>query len=661
MNFLHPALLAALPLAALPIIIHLINQRRYQSLRWGAMMFLLAANRMSRGYARVRQWLILAMRVLAIAGLIFAISRPLASGWLGLATGGRPDTTIILLDRSPSMQQSDSKGGDSKLETGRRQLVQALDMLGSGRYVVIDGATRQPGELESPEALLKSSASEPASCATDMPALLQAAHDYMLANKSGRTEIWICSDLRENDWNADSGRWPALREAFQTFAPGVRFHLLAYPQTAPGNLAIRATAARRVATSDGAALAVSLKLLREGGGAGRVTVPLGLELDGVRSQTTVVMQGSEFELKDHRIPLDGRRARGWARVSIPADSNGADNDYYFVFDRPVERRTVIVSDQTDGVRALQLAAAASPDPTLTCRAEIVPPEQLAAVEWEKTALVLWQAALPVGDAARRVAAYVERGGQVVFFPPRVPDDASMFGGQWQAWAEEPAGFPITAWRGDQDLLAHTQSGAALPVGAVQVHRYCRMSGEATPLASLRGGAPLLARLATNRGGVYFCGTSVDPADSSLAHDGVVLYVMVQRALAAGAAALGNTRDLAAGDTPPESAAAWRRLAGPAIGLSTEFAVQRGVYAAGEQLLAVNRPLAEEQAPVLADRRVAELFRGLDYSRVNDQAGSLDTLIQEIWRLFLSAMIAALLVEAALCLPRSQARPAGRAA
>ena len=63
MSFLQPMLLAALPLVALPIIIHLINQRRYQTIRWAAMMFLLAANRMSRGYARLRQWLIMAFRM----------------------------------------------------------------------------------------------------------------------------------------------------------------------------------------------------------------------------------------------------------------------------------------------------------------------------------------------------------------------------------------------------------------------------------------------------------------------------------------------------------------------------------------------------------------------------------------------------------------------
>src|SRR2546427_941084 len=101
MTFLQPLLLVTLPLVAVPIIIHLINQRRYQSIRWAAMIFLLAANRMSRGYARLRQMLILLFRMLAIAGLIFTVSRPLASGWLRPAPRRPADTTIILLDPSP--------------------------------------------------------------------------------------------------------------------------------------------------------------------------------------------------------------------------------------------------------------------------------------------------------------------------------------------------------------------------------------------------------------------------------------------------------------------------------------------------------------------------------------------------------------------------------
>lgn len=127
MSFLAPALLVALPLAALPIIIHLINQRRFQSIDWGAMKFLLEANRMSRGYARIRQWIILLLRASAIAALIFVISRPLATGLVGLAGGDRADTTLILLDRSASMQQTGAGGGGSKLETGVQQISQTLE------------------------------------------------------------------------------------------------------------------------------------------------------------------------------------------------------------------------------------------------------------------------------------------------------------------------------------------------------------------------------------------------------------------------------------------------------------------------------------------------------------------------------------------------------
>src|SRR5437879_653611 len=139
MTFLQPILLAALPLVALPIVIHLINQRRFQTIRWAGMMFLLAANRMARGYARLRQILILLFRTLAVAGLIFAVSRPLASGWLGRAAGGQPDTTLILLDRSPSMRQQGPGTVVSKLDAGRHQLAQTLAVLGSGRWVLVAG------------------------------------------------------------------------------------------------------------------------------------------------------------------------------------------------------------------------------------------------------------------------------------------------------------------------------------------------------------------------------------------------------------------------------------------------------------------------------------------------------------------------------------------
>lgn len=651
MSFLQPFLLVALPLVALPIVIHLINQRRYQTIRWAAMMFLLAANRMSRGYARLRQWLILVFRMLAIAALVFTVSRPLASGWLGLTAGGRADTTIILVDRSPSMQQQRSGTVGSKLETGRRQLARTLKMLGSSRWVLIENTTNQPRELDSPDALVNMPTTESSSMTADLPAMLQAAHDYIRDNHTGRTEIWICSDIRRNDWNAESGRWQTLRSAFLEFPQSIRFHLLAYSQAAPGNISVRVASLRRQEISDSVELLISLRLAREGESDTKISVPVQFEIDGARSEVTVEMVGSQYDLIDHRILLARGHDRGWGRVSIPADLNPADNDFYFVFEQSPPRHAIVVSDDVLAVRPLQLAAAIAPDPSLPCSVEVLERGNLPSVEWEKVSLLLWHGRLPRDNEADAVQSFIQRGGQAIFFPPKAPDNNEFFGARWKSWTEAEAAVPIDSWRGDQDLLANTQSGAALPVGQLQIRKYCGLSGDTTPLATLKGGNQLLARVPTPRGGVYFCATTPAVGDSSLAIDGVVLYVLVQRALSAGASALGNTQQLVAGEARATEAQQWRHVAGSNAALSTEFAFHSGVYASDERLWAVNRLPSEDQAPVLSDARVAELFRGLDFARVDDQAGNLRALIQEVWRLFLFSMMVALLVEAGLCLPK----------
>jgi hypothetical protein len=425
-------------------------------------------------------------------------------------------------------------------------------------------------------------------------------------------------------------------------------------------VSVRVTDVRRQETSDGAELLISLILNREGDADTKATIPVQFEIEGARSVVSVEMTGPQYELRDHRIPLERTRERGWGKVSIPADTNPADDDFYFAFDKPVPRHTLIVADDPQSERPLQLAASIAPDPALRCTAEVVAREQLATVAWEDLSLLLWQAQLPDADAAPLVETFVNRGGQVVFLPPETPNQNELFGVGWQAWVDSPEAVAVETWRGDQDLLAHTQSGAALPVGTLEVHRHCRLEGELTPLATLRGGAPLVARVPTKQGGVYFCATTPNLRNSSLASNGVVLYALIQRALASGAMVLGSTRQLIAGDPAAENAAAWTRLAGDDGGFSTEYPFHRGVYAASDRLLAVNRARAEDGAAVLGDPRLNDLFRGLDFARVDDQAGNANSLIQEIWRLFLITMMVAMVLEAALCLPKI-ARTAGAAA
>ena len=648
MTFLHPILLAGLALTALPIIIHLINQLRYRTIRWGAMMFLLQANRMSRGLARIRQWLILLMRMLAIACLVFVVSRPLAIGWMGWATAGHVDTTIILLDRSPSML--DSSAGRSKLAAARGQLAEALGRLSSTRWVLIESATAKPRELESPAALAQLPETGPTSAAADLPAMLEAARDYIVSNQAGSTDVWICSDLRGNDWAADDARWSKLRSSFAGLAQPVRFHLLAYSQPPQGDAALRVTALRHRKLGQGAELLISLRLERRDQAADPLTLPVQIEIGGARSSLNVELAGSSVEVEEHRIPLDRQHRRGWGRVSIPADANLADNEYYFTFDTLQAAHTVIVSDDREVAEPLRLMSSIAPDANDTSSAEVVPVGQTADIEWNKAALVLWQAALPEGEPARQFAAFVDRGGQVIFFPPRQASDREAFGVHWKSWSAVADDQVIDNWRGDEDLLANTQSGAPLPVGRLKLRNVCSQAGEATPLAVLRGGMPVVARAVTPRGGVYFCATTPATSDSNLAAEGIVLYAAIQRALAAGAAALGTARQLVA-QSGGEAPAGWKMLAGKEAALSNEYAVQAGAYTNGDVLIAVNRPPEEDRAGLLADDRLAALFEGLDFTRIDQVVASQRSLVDEMWRPFLIAMMAVLFAEAWLCLPR----------
>ena len=655
MSFLQPAILFALPVVALPIMIHLINQRRFQTVHWAAMHFLLSANRMSRGYARLRQWLILAARTLAIAGLIFAISRPLSSGWLGLAGGGRVDTTIILLDRSASMSQL-GPGGVSKLQTGLRRLADSLDRLQSSRYVLIESGRHEPIELSDPELMLQMPETGTVSATADIPAMLEVAAEYIRANRPSRCELWICSDVRRADWKDDSGRWDAIRAALMELPQMVRYHLLAYPELPAQNRSIRATRVRRVDGESGARLLISFRVEQTQSSDGNVAIPVQLEIDGGRSEFSVELSGSVLEVRDHAVPVDSGKDSGWGRLSIPSDASPADNEFFFVYDKETVRRTLIVSDPGEEVRPIEFAAGVSPDPDLVCSVELVSPDQVIAGEWDDVALLVWHAPLPAESdpAADVLQAFADRGGRILFLPTATPTSASFAGVRWSQWSESEESR-VTTWVGDRDLLANTQSGESLPFGELKVFRNCLPQGEFTTLATLDNGQPFLVRAMTAAGNLYFCGTTASPVDSSLASDGVILYAMIHRAIEAGARSLGNAQQVIAGTLPLENHGQWRQLAGPRDAISSEYALHAGVYQLPDRLLAINRSEAEDLEFIVPDDRVAALFGALDFSRVDDQVGKNRTLIQEVWRLFLVMMLIALLLEAVLCLPRRVAK------
>ena len=220
--------------------------------------------------------------------------------------------------------------------------MRSLGMLPSNRYVLIDSASEQAVEIDSPDVLAELPGGGVVSESADLPAMLETAAEYIRANRPSRCEIWICSDVRRSDWNDDSGRWQAIRTAMVEAPQMIGFHLLAYADTDPDNRSIRVTDVRRVEGASGAELLVSLRIEQLSGVDAPVTIPIQLELDGARSEFTAELSGSELELKNHAVPLAGGNKRGWGRVSIPSDSCPTDNEFYFVYDMPAPRRAIVV-------------------------------------------------------------------------------------------------------------------------------------------------------------------------------------------------------------------------------------------------------------------------------------------------------------------------------
>lgn len=665
-NFLQPALLLGLPLIGLPILIHLINRQRHRTIPWAAMMFLLDAKRMTRGMARLRYYLIMAMRMLAIFGLVFAVSRPLGCGRFGRAIGGQADTTIIVLDRSASMEQQDLRTGESKRSTALTKLAELARTVGSsGRMVLIDSAENRAQEIESPEILLELTNTSATATSADIPALLQTAQDYVVANQTGRTDIWICSDLRETDWNADDGRWAAFREGFERFQ-GVRFYLLSYPEVASDNVAVSVTSVRRRSgaglSGTGTQLVLDVLVRRQSESTDPLSIPIQFVINGARSVLNVEMTETEYHLQGHTIELDAAATTGWGRVELPGDANPQDNIAYFTFAESPEHRTVIVTDDPAVAEPLRIAASAPSDPAVSFAATILSPTRVGEIDWNATSCLVWHAPLPGEPLAQQLTSFIQRGRPVIFLPPATPDSQEIFGARWGSWQQAPADkpLPVAFWNGDGDLLAKTQNGNSLPIARLRIFRYCELEGGGSPLARLDGGAPLLTRVSADGAAAYFLTTLPHSTCSTLAQDGVAFYVMLHRALSLGAATQGNAKLLVAGSPAARAADGWKPLSETGEIPSFARGFHAGAFATGDVLIALNRPEAEDRTAVLGADGVDRLFTGLDYRRVEDQVGNMSALTSEIWRAFLIAMAIALVAEALLCLPERR-QPAAEAA
>ena len=118
-----PMAAVAAGLISIPIIIHLLNRRRFKTVTWAAMEFLLKAMRKNRRRLEFEQWLLLATRCLLVFLLGLALARPLGCEKSSLAgrLAGRTGLNVIVIDNSYSMAyEADRPGAKTHLDQAKK-------------------------------------------------------------------------------------------------------------------------------------------------------------------------------------------------------------------------------------------------------------------------------------------------------------------------------------------------------------------------------------------------------------------------------------------------------------------------------------------------------------------------------------------------------------
>ncbi|MFI5370501.1 MAG: BatA domain-containing protein [Candidatus Eisenbacteria bacterium] len=324
MNFLNPLYLFGLAAAAIPILIHLFTRKRPREVRFPSLEFLTEVNQSEIRRLRLKQWLLLLLRTLAVAALALAMSRPALRG--STAPGGRAATTVVvLLDQSGSMSATTRDG--TRFSEARRAAEDLLTTLGPQDELLLvpyDDAPhpvspRPLADVPRLRAALQTLA--PGARTTDHRAALAYAARALEESHALNRELFWLSDFQGAGFVTAEGATPPLE---LSGAPWIaaRAYLMPFAPSATPNAAL--TDVALAPSEEGGALSVTARALgipagdlavevrdADGGTSlGRGFLPMPERGDGstLVPLTRVPEHGGIAELPADALPLDDRRA-----------------------------------------------------------------------------------------------------------------------------------------------------------------------------------------------------------------------------------------------------------------------------------------------------------------------------------------------------------------
>ncbi|HYE06911.1 MAG TPA: BatA and WFA domain-containing protein [Planctomycetota bacterium] len=354
MTFLAGLVAAFAALGAIPILIHLLNKRRFRTVVWAAMDFLLATLEQNSRRIQMRDLILMTLRTLAVVLFALALARPtIAPGQLNLLGHQGEIAAVVVLDQSLSMGHD--SGAGSRFDLGKKRATEVVDQLPKGSAAALVLMDDSPhADIAEPTHDLSLVGEEIARAAvgdggTDVQESLALA--WSIARKApavGR-EIYVVTDLQTVGWPAaDEPTWSALLEEIRTAQPECRIYICDVGDEQASNIALDELIAEDelAATEGGGELAV-LATVRNHAPTPATGVPVDLliappggELRKVASTVLDTVDGTRQVRLSARVESGGEH-----RIEVVAgvDGLGADNRRGLVLD-VVDQVKVLIID-----------------------------------------------------------------------------------------------------------------------------------------------------------------------------------------------------------------------------------------------------------------------------------------------------------------------------
>jgi hypothetical protein len=507
MGLLTPLFLIGLAGLAIPVVLHLIQKERKQVVRFPSLMFLRRIPYQSVQRRRIRHWLLLVLRLAALALIVLAFARPFFRGAdPAVAAAGGAREVVILVDRSYSMGYGDrwtrALGAATSAVNAMGPADRASIVFFGATADVALRSTSDKGRLNAAIA-----AGTLSSGATHYGPVLKLAGTILAESTLPRREVLLVTDFQRGGWRgADGVRLPD--GAVLTPAP------ILDAETA--NLAVTPVALERSTFSSQERVTITAGAVNHGGQA-RDGVDVVLQVDGraIQTQRVNIAANASASVTFAPVTLTGSGLR--ATIALADDALVRDNAFHVTVaaGRPV--RTLLVSrgPGREAMLYLSRALAVGDAPRFEIAARDA--ESLTADDLQSAGLVVVNDVQVSSSLAERLGRFVERGGGLLF----VAGQRGTWPADRTAVTAALAGEAVDRSRGSSGRLVGLEYGHPVfepfraprsgDFSAARFYGYRMLTPQpgATVLARFEDGTPALVERQVGAGRMMVWGSSVD--------------------------------------------------------------------------------------------------------------------------------------------------------